>query len=259
MRVVLFTTEEPLYLPRYLEPVLAEHGDVVEAVVIAPPDQGRITAVRRQVRMLGLRDAFRFGALVGRGWLLDALPANLGRRLTGRYHSVRSVARAHDVPVWRVSDVNAKSVVSRVARVAPDVLLSVVCAQKLGPDLLSGVDVAVNLHGSLLPAYRGRAVAFWPLYYEDEETGVTAHLMTEEWDAGPIVEQRRVQIRDDTMHELSLKLANAGSELAVDLLNRLADRSDLETRPNKTTPQDYHTLPTSRERREFRTRGNEFI
>lgn len=259
MRVVLFTAEEPLYLPRYLAPVLSAHADAIEAVVLAPPERGTVTAVRRQVRMLGLRDALRFGALVGRGRLLDALPAAVSRRFTDRYHSVRAVADAHDVPVWRTRDVNAASFVARVRELDPDVLLSVVCGQKLGPDLLSVPDTALNLHGSLLPNYRGRAVAFWPLYYGDEETGVTAHLMTEEWDAGPIVERRRVPVADDTMHDLSLKLADAGSELAVDLLDRLADGAALETRPNETTPDDYHTVPTPEERREFRRRGNEFL
>lgn len=256
MRAVLVTGEEPLYLPSYVEPVLRARADDVAAVVRAPPARPLREQARRQFRMFGPVDVLRMGARVVAGRFADALPVD---RPGGRYHSVRAVARAHGVPTWRAADVNDPATVDRIRELDPDCLLSIVAGQKLGPDLLAVPDVAVNLHGSLLPRYRGRAVAFWPLFYGDDETGVTAHLLTDEWDAGPIVEQRRVPIADgDTMHDLYRKLAAAGGELAVDLLDRLAAGEALETRPNETTPDDYHTLPTPAERRAFKRRGNEF-
>ena len=82
--------------------------------------------------------------------------------------------------------------------------------------------------------------------------------MTTEWDAGPIIEQRSFPIReDDTVHNIYLRLADAGSRLACDLL--AAYPTAFETRPNDTTAEDYHTLPTPEERREFRRRGNAFL
>lgn len=146
--------------------------------VVAPFDEGALPAARRQLRMLGSRAGLRFGARYARGRLLDALPGGLGRRLTGRFHSVPAVARAHDVPVEVARDVNDPEFVAAVGRLDPDVLLSIVCGQKLGPELRSIPEHAINVHGSLLPKYRGRATAFWPLYYDDVEAGVTAHYMT---------------------------------------------------------------------------------
>lgn len=260
VRALLFTSEEPLYLPRYLEPIVAAHAGSLDAVVIAPPPRPRREQLRRQFRALGPSAFLRLGRRFAAGRLLDRLDAagGLGRRVTGRFHSVRRLARTHDVPVWHAPDVNAPGFVDRVRAADPDLLLSIVAGQKLGADLLAVPAHAVNLHGSLLPQYRGRAVAFWPLFYGDDETGVTAHLMTSQWDAGPIVGQRSVGIHeDDTVHDLYLRLADAGSDLACDLLERYP--ADLETRPNDTGYDDYHTLPTPAERRAFLRRGNRFV
>ena len=148
--------------------------------------------------------------------------------------------------------------VDRVRALDPDLYLSVVAGQRLGAELLSIPDDAVNLHGSLLPKYRGRAVGFWPLYYDDDRTGVTAHVMTGEWDAGPIIERRSFRLSaDDTVHDVYRRLSDVGADLACDLLARYP--TDFETRPNETTPDDYHTLPTPAERRRFRRRGNAFL
>lgn len=254
MRVLLFTSEEPLYLPEYVAPVLSAHADAVSAVVVAPPRTPLCRQLRRQYRMFGPANFARMGARFARGKLLDALPVE-----TERFHSVRAAARAHDVPVWRTSDVRDPEFVSRVGAVDPDVVLSIVCGQRLPPGIVDPPAEAINLHGSLLPKYRGRAVAFWPLYHGDDETGVTAHRMTQEFDAGPILRRRRVPIApDDSMHDLYRKLASAGAELAVDLLAELPD-AEFDPEPNEATDDNYYTLPSPAERREFLRRGNEFV
>lgn len=256
MCTLLVTSEEPLYLPRYLDPVVREHAERIAAVVVAPPRRPVREQVRRQYRMFGPRAFLRLGARVAASTLADRLSG--GRRVGGRYHSVASLASAHDLPVWHASDVTDPAFVDRVRALDPDLLLSVVAGQKLGPDLLAIPDDAVNLHGSLLPEYRGRATAFWPLYYGDDRAGVTAHLMTDEWDAGPIVERRSVPIADDeTVHSLYLKLADCGGALACDLLDRYP--CTFETEPNETTPADYHSLPTPVQRRTFQRRGGRFV
>lgn len=278
MRALLFTAEEPLYLPRYLEPVLDAHADAFEAVVVANPPNPPLRQVRAQLRMFGPRAFVRMGAKYARGRLLDGLDrlgGGLGRHLgglgpspdgldplgvraTGRYHSVETLARAHDLPVRRADDVSDPGFAAWVRELDPDLLLSVVCGQHIPGEVLDAADDAVNLHGSLLPKYRGRATAFWPLYYGDDETGVTAHRMTETWDGGPIIERRRVPIGpDDTVHSLYLKLARAGGDLAVSLLDRYP--CAFETRPNDSADEDYHSLPTPTQRRAFLRDGNRFL
>ena len=130
----------------------------------------------------------------------------------------RSVAaRAHDagLPVLTPADVNDPQVVERVAALGPELLLSFYFRQILTPDLLAIPSRgALNLHGSLLPRYRGRCPVNWVLVHGETETGVTLHYMEPKPDTGDIVAQRRVSIADDdTALTLNRKLADAAREL----------------------------------------------
>jgi hypothetical protein len=260
VRVVVFAAEEPVYLPRYVEPILAAHGDVVERVVLAGPDRPVREQARRQYAMYGPRAGARMAARYASGRLLDALPGSLQQSLSGRYHSVATAARAHGVRPLPVEDLSAQWFLDRMGDLDPDALLSVVCGQRVPEPVLDVSTRAVNVHGSLLPAYRGRATAFWPLYHGESRSGVTAHLMTPELDAGPIVERRPFPLREgDTVDDVMERIVETGAELAVDVLGRLRAGERLETEPNPTGPDDYYTLPTAAERREFRRRGGRFL
>ena len=259
MRVLVFTADEPLYLPLYLEPILSAHGACIERVVLANPRSSPLTQARRQYGMYGPRAGARMAARYVRSRVLARLPPSAQRRLTGRYHDVRSAAREHGVPVETVPDVRAAPFVERVRESDPDVVLSVVCGQRLPAAVLGVPDHAVNVHGSLLPKYRGRATAFWPLYHGEDRTGVTAHLMTEELDAGPIVQRRAFPIdADDTVHDVMSGIVEEGAELAVDVLDRLRAGESLVTEPNPTTEDDYYSLPVPAERRAFLRDGGRF-
>ena len=258
VRVVLFTSAEPLYLPRYLQPIFEAHADTINKVVIAPFDAPPAEQLRSQAGMYGARAGIRMALRYGRSRGLDALPGQVARRVTGRYHSVPSVARAHGVPVERIPDVSDPAFVERMEDLAPDLLLSIVAGQRLPVQVLENANDAVNVHGSLLPKYRGRATAFWPLFYGDDRTGVTAHRMTERFDAGPILAQRAFPLDNaDTVDTVYRKLAKVGASLVVELLAAYPELP--AERPNETTPADYHGLPGPEERRLFYERGNAFL
>ncbi|WP_254821655.1 methionyl-tRNA formyltransferase [Haloglomus halophilum] len=260
MRVVLATSEEPLYLPEYLRPVFEAHADAIEGVALVPFEGGAVEQLREQVRAWGPRGTVRLGGRFVGGRLAGALPGPVQRRLPGGYRSVERLARSYDLPVRQVPDAGAPAFADWIRERDPDLLLSVVAGQLLPEPVLDAANLAVNCHGSLLPKYRGRATAFWPLYHGDDETGVTAHLMTEAWDAGPILRQRSVPIAaDDSMHDVNRKLAETGAFLVVDLLADLRAGQSPDPRPNPTEAYEYRSLPTPAERREFRRRGNRFV
>lgn len=130
------------------------------------------------------------------------------------FGSVAERAREAGVPVVFPDDVNAPESVEAIASAAPDLLFSFYYRQMMRRSVLDlPVHGALNLHGSLLPAYRGRAPVNWVLVNGEAETGVTLHYMDEKPDHGEIVAQRRVAIdRDDTALTLTRKLAAAGRE-----------------------------------------------
>lgn len=127
------------------------------------------------------------------------------------FRSVAERAAAAGVPVTIPTSVNDAAVVSRIAALEPDFLFSFYCRQMIAPEVLRlGRRAALNLHGSLLPRYRGRCPVNWALIAGEAETGVTLHHMEAKPDRGDIVAQRAVPIApEDTALTLTRKLAEA--------------------------------------------------
>ncbi|MBI3291409.1 MAG: formyltransferase [Elusimicrobia bacterium] len=136
------------------------------------------------------------------------------------FRSVKALAEAHHVPVYQPEDINADEWVSRLHRLAPDLLFSFYFRKIVSPEILSIPRLgAFNVHGSLLPKYRGRCPVNWVLIHGERETGLTLHHMTVQPDAGDIVAQRAVPIsKDDTVLTLYHKMANACGPLLREVL-----------------------------------------
>ncbi len=135
----------------------------------------------------------------------------------GGFESVAEVARAHGVPVLNPASPNVPAVREALAALEPDMFLSVWYRRLLGADLLAVPRVAaLNLHGSLLPAYRGRAPLNWVLVNGERRTGVTLHHMEVEADAGDIVAQEPIEIApEDTALDLYRRMVKVGVDLLV--------------------------------------------
>lgn len=133
------------------------------------------------------------------------------------FDSVAEVAAEHRVPVLTPSSPNTPEVASALAALAPDLFVSVWYRRLLGPTLLRLPRIAaVNLHGSLLPSYRGRAPVNWVLVNGESRTGVTLHHMTADADAGDIVAQAPIDIeREDTAATLYDRIVKAGVDLLL--------------------------------------------
>ena len=127
------------------------------------------------------------------------------------FRSVAERASRAGLPLLVPDAANAPHVVEAVARAQPEVLFSFYFRELLGAELLAlPTRGALNLHGSLLPRYRGRCPVNWVLVHGEHETGVTLHYMEAKPDRGDIVAQRAVPITDDdTALTLNRKLGDA--------------------------------------------------
>lgn len=247
-------------MPRYLESIIREYTEDLEEVVIAPhPGEDLQKTVRQRFEMFGPVAFMKYGLYFSIGKILSAFPYELQRLLTNRYYSVHSICNAHDIPLCVERDVNRENFVNHVRSLDPDLVLSISCGQKLESELLSiPPEGAINLHGSLLPKYRGRATAFWVLYHDEEYSGVTAHYMNQELDGGNIICQRRFPISDDdTMHDVYNKVVNTGTDLALDVIEQVRT-GDVDSTPNSSTDGEYYSIPDAADRSEFLRRGNKF-
>lgn len=140
------------------------------------------------------------------------------------FGSVAQFCRARGIPVHLPRDVNAAPWPETIRAARPDLLFSFYYRSMLGKEILSIPRLCgLNLHGSLLPKYRGRAPVNWVLVKGESETGVTLHVMAEKPDAGDIVGQVAVPIAfEDTALSLFGKMERAAKALLDGLLPRIA-------------------------------------
>ena len=150
------------------------------------------------------------------------------------FSSVAEWCAEQDLPVFVPEEVNHPLWIERIREIKPDLIFSFYYRDLLSQELLDIPAMgAYNLHGSLLPRYRGRAPANWVLVKGEKETGVTLHQMTRRPDAGAIVAQLKVMIaNDETALSLHNKLDQAAAHLLQDILPRFL------TRQIPLTPQD---------------------
>ncbi|BET97056.1 bifunctional UDP-4-amino-4-deoxy-L-arabinose formyltransferase/UDP-glucuronic acid oxidase ArnA [Xenorhabdus taiwanensis] len=135
------------------------------------------------------------------------------------FSSVARIGADLDLPVFAPENVNHPLWVERIREMKPDVIFSFYYRNMLSQEILSLAEKgAFNLHGSLLPKYRGRAPVNWAVLNGELETGVTLHKMLEKPDAGDIIAQQVVQIAEN---ETSLIIHGKIREATVELLDRI--------------------------------------
>ena len=157
-----------------------------------------------------------------------------GRR-ANQPHPMRQAAEVRGVPVLAPDDVNADDAVRALSDIRPDLLVVCDFGQILSPRVLATAPLGgINLHGSLLPKYRGAAPVNWAIFHGETETGVTAFHVTPRLDAGPILSQRRTAIGpEETAIELEQRLSQLGVDAvreAIDVLERWDGISPIGTK-----------------------------
>ena len=137
---------------------------------------------------------------------------------------MRETAVELGIPVFDPANANQEDFIDRLRRQQAD--LFVVCdfGQILSPECLSAsLKGGINLHGSLLPKYRGAAPVNWPIYFGDTHTGVSVIHMTPRLDGGPVLTEATTEIEpDETAAELEPRLSNMGVPLVLDAIELLA-------------------------------------
>lgn len=141
------------------------------------------------------------------------------------FDSVASLAAKHGIETVTPDDPNTPELIGRIRQLAPDFLFSFYYRMMLKPELLATASRgAFNMHGSLLPKYRGRVPINWAIIKGETETGASLHEMVEKPDAGRIVDQERVAIGpDETAKDVFDKVTDAAGRVMTRSLPRLID------------------------------------
>jgi methionyl-tRNA formyltransferase len=141
------------------------------------------------------------------------------------FGSVAALCAEHDIPSITPEQADTPELLAQVAAIAPDFIFSFYYRNMLPEALLALAGRgAFNMHGSLLPKYRGRVPINWAVLHGETETGATLHAMTVKPDAGAIVGQTAVPILpDDTAYEVFCKVTVAAEQTLWTALPAMLD------------------------------------
>lgn len=159
----------------------------------------------------------------------------------GWFDPPATLAKAHGIPVRMEPDFNADSVFEAIANASPDFLLSFYFREMIQARFLEIPRLgAYNLHGSMLPSYRGRAPINWVLVKGEPTTGITLHAMTPKPDDGDILAQTSILIDwDETALSLTHKCAQAGRALVRETIPAIAAGRALRLSQKNLGPSTY--------------------
>ena len=156
------------------------------------------------------------------------------------FASVAATATDYGLEVVAPEDAHAPDLIRRISDLQPDFVFSFYYRSMLGAPLLRAARRgALNMHGSLLPRYRGRAPVNWAILRGERESGATLHYMVERVDAGDIVDSQAVPILlDDDAREVYAKVTVAAETVLARSLPALI-AGTAPRRPQPVLPGEY--------------------
>ncbi|WP_283621473.1 methionyl-tRNA formyltransferase [Limosilactobacillus avium] len=192
--------------------------------------------------------------------LIDAPEYNVQAVLTqpdhrvGRKHvltpsPVKKVAVENKIKVLQPAKLNKSPEMDEIIAMHPDFMITAAYGQFLPTKMLDAAKIAaINVHGSLLPKYRGGAPVQYSIINGDKETGISIMYMVKKMDAGDVIAQRAIPIeKDDDNGTMFKKLSILGRDLLLETLPKLIqgdaeatpqDESKVVFSPNITTAQE---------------------
>jgi methionyl-tRNA formyltransferase len=148
-----------------------------------------------------------------------------GRGMELQPSEVKLIALKHQLTLWQPEKVTGPDFLEVFKSLAPDLVVVVAFGQKIPPEILFDPKFGcINVHGSLLPKYRGAAPIQWSILNGDAQTGVTTMYMDEGWDTGDMIYQEATLIESNENFEcLYARLAEIGGKLLVKTVHDIAE------------------------------------
>jgi len=155
-----------------------------------------------------------------------------GRGLKVKSSEIKQIALQAALPIIQAQDVNLPAVIDHINTYRIELGVVIDFRQKISGELINSIPGGlINLHGSLLPKYRGAAPVNWAIINGEPVTGVTVIQINEYFDAGMTLAQRSVAIDpQETAGELHGRLAELGGELILEVIDGI-ERDTIEPRP----------------------------
>ncbi|MCC4382021.1 methionyl-tRNA formyltransferase [Limosilactobacillus reuteri] len=148
---------------------------------------------------------------------------HIGRKRTLHQSPIKELAEQYNIEVLQPAKLSKSPEMEKIISLQPDLMITAAYGQFLPTKLLAAAKIAaINVHGSLLPKYRGGAPIQYSIINGDKETGVSIMYMVKKMDAGDIISQRSIPIEDtDDSGTMFKKLSLLGRDLLLETLPKL--------------------------------------
>lgn len=256
MRVTFLTTDEPFYLPTFFERVLEGlmSGYEIKAIIVPPVYKGtsKKDLVFRYASTFGLYETLNLASKVVFCKIMDILPYSV----TKSSYSLGSVFKRYGIDFEYERDVNSAENIGRLRNWETELAISVSCPQIFKKDLINFPPKGcLNLHGAILPQYRGVMPSFWMLANNEREGGLTLFFVNEKIDAGDILVQKKYPISsEETLDSLIKKSKKIGADMVLEGIERI-ERGQFTTTPLELEGGSYFGWPARKDVLSFLENG----
>ena len=251
---VVFCTYSSVYSSIVLDTLLKDKQIDIVAIVnsrrVLSPNYGHFRGVFEQIRKTGIRYAtYLFFVTDAFSWLQPLLRLN-----NSSLKTVAKIAKERKIPLYETRDINNKSTIDFISQFTPDYILAAHFNQLIKTDVLALPKVScLNIHPSLLPAYKGVDPVFYAILDSQTDTGVTLHKMSETFDTGEIYSQKVRSISpNESVFEKNCQLFLDGAKLATNWIG-LSDSECIKTPAGSDR---YDSWPTVDKIKVFKKSGN---
>jgi len=255
MKIVIFTSKNHFYANEVLKFLIRNFPDQIKLIIESEaliPGRSKFAGLIKYEKISGFNYVF---SQVLKQYIFQFLSLiSHGLRKDNFYFSYKKIYK-NKIESWeKLAQVGR--LIPVVEKEEPDLIISIYSKYILKKEMLHLAKLAVNLHPSLLPDYRGISPVFWALGNQEKKTGVTLHQMSEQIDAGRIISQQEIMIAEkETEHSLYLKCSQAGSRLLKEFILE-SGPADFKEKGEKGR---YFSLPTRESVRNFKKDGRKFF
>lgn len=253
MRIIIITQDDPFYLKEnlaYLLSLLPSQFKVVGCIVSDVSPFGKKDSF--------FKKAFKTYNIFGIKFFIYYSIKFIYSKFFK--NSIKNFLKTEKITQIKLSEsINNKSSLKLIKSFHPDLLVSILGNQIFKKDLISlAPKGCINLHTALLPKYRGLMPTFWVLKNNEKHTGVSVFFVDEGIDSGPIILQKKIEIKNMSQSELIKATKHLGMELIAESIN-LISQDKVKLISNPDSKMTYYSFPSSNDVKEFLRSGKNFF
>lgn len=258
LKVIIMTQQDRFFIPLNIQKII-NNSEVLEIVNVSCKSSLQ-NRPKDFLSWFGIYQVVKMGTLTVSRGVLGKIDQLFNYRLYKGNYGIEHIAKKNKIPYRIIDSSNSVDFFEVVKKLNPDIILSFSAPQVIKEPLLSYPKYGIlNVHGSLLPDYRGCLPSFWYLFNEEEYAGATVHYMSSKIDDGDIVAQDKVYIGDcTTMLELMKRTKSVGGEMMIKAIKEIEQKT-VSIKKNVVSDGRYFTWPTAEQGKIFRAKGKKLI